>query len=93
MRSSQPAAEVPFRRWREVLVHHTDLGDDGYTPEQWPAEYVREELERQTMTWNARTPMGTAGLPPEVLAAPELTRLLWLMGRTDIDGLEPAGIF
>ena len=88
-----PAAEVPFRRWREVLVHHTDLGDDGYTPEQWPAEYVREELERQTMTWNARTPMGTAGLPPEALAAPELTRLLWLMGRTDIDGLEPAGIF
>ena len=37
--------------------------------------------------------MGTAGLPAEALAAPELTRLLWLMGRTDIDGLEPAGIF
>jgi maleylpyruvate isomerase len=88
-----PVADVPFRRWREVLVHHTDLGDDAYTPEQWPPEYVREELERQTMTWNARTPMGTAGLPSEALAVPELTRLLWLMGRRDIEGLEPAGIF
>ncbi len=59
-----PVSEIPFRRWREVLVHHADLGDAGFTPEQWPNEYVREELNRQTMAWNARQPMGATGLPP-----------------------------
>ena len=41
-----PADDLPFRRWREVLVHHADLGDAGYTPSNWPAEYVDEELRR-----------------------------------------------
>lgn len=88
-----PAAEVPFLRCREVLIHHVDLGDSGYGPDDWPAEYLREELRRQEMAWNARKPMGATGLPPQALALPPATRLMWLIGRTAVDGLEPAGIF
>jgi hypothetical protein len=33
------------------------------------------------------------GLPPEALAAPPHERLAWLLGRTAIADLEPAGVF
>ena len=85
------ALDIPLRRLREVLVHHVDLGDAAFGAERWPDEYVREELRLQTMLWNARRPMGVTGLPPAALAAPELTRLRWLLGRADIAGLDPAG--
>lgn len=88
-----PTPEVPFRRLREVVVHHADLGDPGYTAADWPDRYVREELRRQTMRWNARLPMGATGLPERALAAPPVLRLQWLLGRADIDGLEPAPPF
>jgi maleylpyruvate isomerase len=91
--SELPTHEVPFRRVRETVVHHADLGDPGYTGEQWPAEYVREELRRQEMTWNARRPMGTTGLPEAALKAPPVLRLQWLLGRAEIDDLGPAGVF
>jgi maleylpyruvate isomerase len=32
-----------FARWREVEVHHVDLGL-GYQPSDWPIEYVEREL-------------------------------------------------
>jgi maleylpyruvate isomerase len=38
-------AELPFRRWREVEIHHVDL-DLGYGPADWPDAYVEEELAR-----------------------------------------------
>lgn len=88
-----PAAEVPFLRCREVLIHHVDLDDGGYGPDDWPVEYVREELRRTEMAWNARKPMGATGLPHRALALPPVTRLMWLIGRISVDGLEPAGIF
>ena len=91
--SELPTHEVPFRRVRETVVHHADLGDPGYTAEQWPAEYVREELRRQEMTWNARRPMGATGLPDAALKASPVLRLRWLLGRAEIDGLGPAGVF
>ena len=91
--SELATSDVPFRRWRETLVHHADLGDPGFTADDWPIEYVREELRRLTMLWDARRPMGATGLPHQALAAPETTRLLWLMGRADIEGLDPAGVF
>jgi maleylpyruvate isomerase len=37
-----PAARLPRTRWREVLVHHADLGL-GFTPDDWPLDYVRTE--------------------------------------------------
>lgn len=33
------AAEIPFMRWREVEIHHADLGL-GYGPNNWPAEFT-----------------------------------------------------
>ena len=85
--------EVPFRRLRETVVHHADLGDPGYTAADWPAEYVREELRRQEMAWNARRPMGATGLPGAALKASPVRRLQWLLGRAEIDGVGPAGVF
>lgn len=88
-----PHADLPFRRWREVVVHHADLGDEGYTPAKWPSDYVREDLRLMEMRYSARQPMGVAGLPAGALTAPPLERLCWLLGRTEIEGLAPAGIF
>lgn len=85
--------ELPTFRWREVLVHHADIGDPGFTADHWPSDYLREELRRMTMLWDARRPMGTTGLPDRALRAPPTLRLQWLLGRADIDGLEPAGVF
>jgi maleylpyruvate isomerase len=84
--------DLPFRRWRETELHHTDLGL-GHTPDHWPSLYVRLELVRMERQWAARRPMGLTQLPPEALAATPAQRLAWLVGRGDIDGLEPAGIF
>ena len=87
-----PITDLPFMRWREVEVHRADLGL-GFEPADWPAEYVREDLVRMEMRWNARRPMGLTGLPDEALRAPPHVRLAWLLGRTTIEGLEPAGVF
>ena len=92
VRGPMPIAEVPFRRWREVEVHHADLGL-GFTSSDWSAEYVRLELQRMLMLWASRRPMGMTQLPPEALAVPPHQRLSWLLGREEIEGLAPAGIY
>ncbi|MDO8391715.1 MAG: maleylpyruvate isomerase family mycothiol-dependent enzyme [Actinomycetota bacterium] len=84
--------DLPFRRWRETVVHHADLGL-GYTWADWPHEYVRLELQRATMLWASRKPMGLTTLPVAAAALPDSERLAWLLGRTVVPGLEPAGIF
>jgi len=92
-----PVVDIPFRRWREVTLHHADLGQvelgAGYPSSSWPSEYVREELRRQEMVWASRKPMGLTTLPAEAIAAPDYLRLAWLVGRATIEGLAPAGIF
>ena len=88
--------DLPFRRWREVTLHHADLVSDGplaFGWSRWPADYVRLELGRMTMQWASRKPMGLTNLPVAALALPESQRVAWLTGRTVIEGLEPAGIF
>lgn len=66
-------SELPFRRWREVEIHHVDL-NLGYTPDDWPEDYVDAELTRTV-----------AGL-----AAGERRRLLaWLVGRVGVPELGP----
>lgn len=87
-----PMVDLPGRRWREVEVHHADLGL-GYTFDDMPDEFIRLELWRMEMLWMARRPMGMTALPAEALATPPAQRLAWLMGRTTIDGLSPANIF
>jgi len=86
-----PMAELPFRRWRETVVHHADAGLD-FTWRAWPDDYVRIELHRMTMLWNSRQSMGLTGLPEGALAVDAHMRLAWLMGRISIDGLGPAGL-
>jgi maleylpyruvate isomerase len=87
-----PVSDLVFARWREVEVHRADLGL-GYEPSDWPAEYVRRDLRLMEMRWNARRPMGMTGLPQTALDAPPYERLAWLLGRTSIGDLEPAGVF
>lgn len=84
-------AELPFIRWREVAVHHADLGLD-YSWSDWDTEYVRLELSRLTMLWASRKPMGLTDLPAEAMAVTTHQRVAWLLGRTDIEGLDAAGI-
>lgn len=85
------AADVPWRRWREVAVHHVDLGLR-YQWSDWPDAYLRSELRRMTMLWASRKPMGLTSLPAEAMAVGEAQRLAWLLGRATIEGLEPAGL-
>ena len=86
-----PIRDLPFRRLREVEVHHEDL-DIGYELDDLPARYVRLDLRRLGMSWTARQPMGMTGLPPAALAATPTRRLGWLLGRAEIDGVAPAGV-
>ncbi len=87
-----PINDLPFRRWREVVVHHSDLGLT-YSWRDWPADYVRLELGRRVMEWASRKPMGLTALAPVALGLSEHERVAWLLGRTAVDGLEAAGIF
>jgi maleylpyruvate isomerase len=87
----RPVAELPYRRWCEVEVHHADLGL-GYEFADWPSDFVRLELRRLEMQWSARRPMGATRLPDAVLATPPNERLAWMFGRLDIAGVQPAGL-
>jgi maleylpyruvate isomerase len=68
----------PWRRLREVEVHHVDLGV-GYGPEDWPDGYVRWELPRVLAT------------VPSRVRDPRDTRVLiaWLIGRREEPGPIP----
>jgi len=85
-------SDLPFLRLREVAIHHADLGI-GFTFDDLPAAYLREELRRMEMLWASRQPMGMTALPPLALAASPPDRLAWLTGRSMIDGLDPAGVY
>lgn len=88
----RPATMAPLLRQREVEVHRVDLGL-GYRFGDLPVGYVRRDLRIMEMLWRARRPMGLTPLPDAALALPPSTRLAWMMGRTDVSGLAPAGIF
>jgi maleylpyruvate isomerase len=85
-------ADLPFLRLREVAIHHADLGI-GFTFDDLPDVYLREEIRRMQMLWASRQPMGMTTLPPLALAASPPDRLAWLTGRSTIEGLDPAGIY
>jgi maleylpyruvate isomerase len=57
--SGWPVGDLPFRRWREVEVHHADLGL-AYGFADWPGDYVTEELDRQLTALPARLPPGAS---------------------------------
>jgi hypothetical protein len=64
----------------------------GFSTAAWSPEYIRLELARLEMTYLSRRPMGLTAMPPAALAVPPHERLAWLLGRREIDGLEPAGV-
>ena len=65
-----PCVELPFHRWREVEVHHVDLGL-GYEATDWPEEYVARELPRRARQGSrARRRPRAAPPPPRLVARP-----------------------
>jgi maleylpyruvate isomerase len=73
-----PVAELPFRRWREVEIHHVDLGLS-YGVEDWPDAYVDAELARALPSLDARLP---AGASVEVGSLDRRRLLAWVVGRS-----------
>lgn len=92
MMGERPMHLLPLLRQREVEVHRADLGL-GYEFTDLPADYVRRDLRLMEMLWRARKPMGLTPLPGAALALAPHDRLAWLMGRLDVVGLAPAGLF
>ncbi len=92
----RPTDALPYARWVESEVHHVDLGPvvgDGYTFADVPSDFVGLEVRRLSASWASRQPMGLTDLPPAALRLPPHSRLAWLLGRLDVDGLAPAAIF
>jgi maleylpyruvate isomerase len=67
-----PAHTVVFTRWREVEVHHVDLGL-GYDPGQWPAALIEAWLPTELAQLGGR--------------ADAAALLGWLIGRGEAPGL------
>ncbi len=84
--------DLPWRRRREVEVHHADLGI-GATWDDWPDDYVRRELPDFVGIWKSRRPMGLTELPQEVLALSPQRRLAWMFGRLDVPGVPAADVY
>jgi maleylpyruvate isomerase len=70
-----PCRAMPYFRWREVEIHHVDLGT-GYDIADWPEDYVAREL-----------PLTLATVPGRLAEGAERRRLLaWLIGRASSPG-------
>jgi len=70
-----PCRVMPYHRWREVEIHHVDMGA-GYESEDWPEEYVRRELAALLVT-----------VPGRLADAGQRRRLLaWMAGRSASPG-------
>ena len=94
-----PVAELPAMRWREVEIHHADLGlANG--PADWPADFAGYVL--RLLAWDRgadhdlvlRTPAGDllvgAGTGP-VISGSAAALAWWLLGRGTGDGLTMGG--
>ena len=68
----RPCRQLPFYRWREVEVHHVDLGM-GYEPADWPQSYIEVELPVALRNVPSRLPDHSS----------QAALLAWLIGRGD----------
>ncbi len=73
------ARELVNLRWREVEIHHVDLGL-GYTAADWPPEFVRATLGTELPALEAASDVRAPDLPEHELLA-------WLVGRPTRAGL------
>jgi maleylpyruvate isomerase len=82
----------------ELEYHHVDLAA-GYTPDDWPAEFVATELRRVTalmdhradappVTLIAATAVRVGTVPPVDVTGPPAAILAWLSGRSAGSGLD-----
>lgn len=99
---AQKAALIPWRRLREVEVHHVDLGA-GYAPADWPESFAHRLLHEAaadqaevSVTLLADSlghpvPVGAGG--PPTVSGPAYALAAWLTGRSAGSDLsvEPAG--
>lgn len=76
------ARELVSLRWKEVEIHHVDLGLD-YTAADWPPGFVQATL-------STELPALRAASEVEVPDLPEHELLAWLVGRPTHTGLPPA---
>ena len=88
VRPTQPGLMTLGRR-REIEVHHLDLGL-GRTPADIDEGYVGRDAAMLTAWWEAKN---REPLPDLVGAQDSLGRWLWLVGRSEIEGLDAAGLF
>lgn len=82
----RPLVSLPLLRWREVELHRMDL-NAGYRAADLDRHYLRCDLRLCEMLWRARRPIGLTPLPEAVLTTPPHDRLLWFLGRLEIDGV------
>jgi maleylpyruvate isomerase len=101
-----PAAQVMWRRLREVEIHHVDLGT-GYRPADWPEAFtlrllrgVARDLSGRDLRFVIRSPevghdveVG-AGATVPVVTGPAWAAAAWLVGRGGVTELtvEPPGV-
>lgn len=87
-----PAARAADARLTEVLIHHVDL-DAGFTPDDWPADFVSRELAAVTGSFARRddapdlrlhaTDTGEEhGTGDRLVTGPAPSLLAWLLGRS-----------
>ncbi|HEY5853298.1 MAG TPA: maleylpyruvate isomerase family mycothiol-dependent enzyme [Aldersonia sp.] len=74
------AYDLPLLRWRELEIHHIDLGL-AYSLADWPDEFVSYTLASERPRLAAAAPDVTA---PEL---PDAQLLAWLVGRPQSSGL------
>lgn len=68
------ARHLPLLRWRELEIHHVDLGL-AYTPVDWPTEFVTSTIESELPRLSKAAPdIAVPDLPDAELLA-------WLIGR------------
>ena len=88
-----PASRCAWSRWREVEIHHVDLGLDRYTTADWPAGFVRAHLPHELAKLDRR--LGDSGAveiggvrygtgDPVALDGPDHAVLAWLIGRPNL---------
>jgi maleylpyruvate isomerase len=80
-----PVADMPFRRWREVEIHHADLGL-AYRFGDWPDGYVDREFAQTLSDLPARLPAGMA----LVLRATDSGET-WTVPEGHVDAVEVVG--
>lgn len=101
-----PVAELPFRRWREVELHHVDLGL-AYRPGDWPEDYVEAEwahvlaglpgrlgpgpaLALEATDTGGRWVVPPGGAEPTPVVGERRALLAWLVGRAPAPAPAPA---